>query len=70
MKFDLSGLAAMLVSQVANLTRDEQRKLAEHLALALATVVRSSRTSIDDVAVRALVAPFAKDFITALEANL
>ena len=70
MKFDLSGLAAMLVSQVANLTRDEQRKLAEHLALALATVVRSLRTFIDDVAVRALVAPFAKDFITALEANL
>jgi hypothetical protein len=70
MNFDISGIAALLIQQIANLTREEQKKLAEHLGGAVATIVTSSRTRIDDVAVRSIAVPFAKDFIQTVEARL
>lgn len=70
MKIDFSGMIAMLIEQVANLTRDEQRAFAQHLGLALATLAKSSKTTIDDAALRAIAVPFAKDFVDAVGTNL
>jgi hypothetical protein len=70
MKIDFSGMIAMLIEQVANLTRDEQRAFAQQLGLALATLAKSSKTTIDDVALRTIAVPFAKDFVDAVGTNL
>ncbi|MDZ4760824.1 MAG: hypothetical protein SGJ21_07115 [Alphaproteobacteria bacterium] len=70
MKIDFSGVAAMLIEQVARLTREEQRAFAVFLGSAVATVAKSTRTSIDDVALRSLAIPFAKDFIEGVETRL
>ncbi len=70
MKIDFLGLGGLLLEQVARLTRDEQKAFAEHLGSAVATLVTSSRTSIDDIAVRSIALPFAHDFLAALEAKV
>lgn len=70
MKVDFSGLAALLIEQVANLTRDEQRVFAQQLGSALATVARSSKTKIDDVALKSIALPFARDFLDGVGTNL
>jgi hypothetical protein len=70
MKVDCSGLAALLIKQVADFTRDEQRVFAQQLGAALATVARSSKTTIDDVALKSIALPFARDFLDGVGANL
>ncbi|MEZ5937560.1 MAG: hypothetical protein R3C52_05000 [Hyphomonadaceae bacterium] len=70
MKIDFTGVAVMLLEQVANLTREEQRAFAQQLGGALATVAKSSKTKLDDVALRAIGLPFARDFIDGVEARL
>jgi hypothetical protein len=70
MRFDVSGIVSLLIEQVANLTRDEQRSFAQHLGAAVATLAKSSRTTIDDAALRAIALPFAKDFVQGVESNL
>lgn len=70
MKIELTGIAAMLIEQLANLTHDEQRAFALQIGGALATVAKSTRTTIDDVALRAVGLPFAKAFIEGVEAKL
>jgi hypothetical protein len=70
MKIDFSGVASLLIEQVANLTREEQRVFAQQLGAALATVARSSKTTIDDVALKSIALPFARDFLDAVGTNL
>jgi hypothetical protein len=70
MKFDVSGIVGLLIEQVANLTRDEQRSFAQHLGAAVATLAKSSRTTIDDAALKSIALPFAKDFIQGVEAGM
>lgn len=70
MKFDLSGVAAMLIEQVASLTREEQRAFAQQLGAALATLAKSSKTKIDDAALKSIALPFARDFLDGVGTNL
>jgi hypothetical protein len=70
MKIDFSGAMLLLVEQLANLTRDEQRVFAQQLGGAIATLAKSSRTRIDDVALRSVALPFARFLIEGVEQRL
>jgi hypothetical protein len=70
MKLDFSGLGGVLVEQIASLTREEQRVFAQQLGSAVATLVKSSRTNIDDVAVKSIALPFARDFLDGVGTGL
>lgn len=70
MKFDVSGIAALLIEQVARLTREEQRAFAHNLGAAVATLVKSSKTSIDDAALKSIALPIARDFLDGVGTNL
>ncbi len=70
MKLDISSIAALLIEQAANLTREEQRVFAQHLGASVATLAKSSKTSIDDVALKTIALPFARDFLDGVGVNL
>ena len=70
MNFNIFGVIPLVLEQVARLTRDEQKAVAQNLGVAVATLVSSSSTRIDDIAVKGIALPFAKDFIESVEARL